>query len=181
MSIRLSIILFCILAVTAQSQTYNVKTQSVSISNFAADSLRVSPSFTVSDFENIEVVVASPHADSSVFYYAWQRGYTDGSGRTVWRRPSMQIDTFNTLVGSNFYASGSSFVGSDSDVVHSLDTIGMLGSVMQTTHIVPIWSPIARIWAKGLTGNDKTNYSLWFTINQRKYVRVDVGTGRQPE
>ena len=179
----ISIVLISAFAVFSQvSPAYNVKTFSFSIQSFSNDSLKATPWFPAGDGEGVDFVVKSAAKDSSVFTVAYQRGYWDG-GAIIAKRPSAIMDTFNTLVAGNFNAAGTAVYNAfgDTDVVQAIDSSQVSGFVVMAKHFYPFRSPYARLVLKGLTGNKKTAYGLFVTVSQPKYMRVDVGTGKQPE
>lgn len=176
--------ILCILAivglVTAQT-AYNVKLNNFAINGFRSDSLKTSSWFAAGDAEGADIIIKAPTQDSSKFVVGYQRGYWDG-GQIVWKRPTMVIDTFNTLVAGNFQAAGSFLeTPNDSDLVAAIDSAQISGTTLMAKRISTFRSPYARIVLKGLTGNKNTAYSVFVTVSQPKYVRVDVGSGKQPE
>jgi hypothetical protein len=162
--------------VSAQQPRQNsVSAKHLMITQMAYDSLRSSPWFSVSDLENIATVVSTTTKDSANFYYCWQRGYRDENDTILWKRPSMVIDTFNTLTAGNFTSGGTSIAAPDSDLAKVLDSTQYSSvSVSQIEQFSPKWSPVARIWFKGLTGNKHTWYNILLTVNQRVYVPVST-------
>ena len=176
-------ILFAVALIFGQTSTaYNVKITNMAINTFAADSAKVTSWVPIGDGEGVDVVIKSTALDSSVFQVGYQRGYWDG-GRIVPKRPFWAVDTFNTLTAGNYQVLGSSVASvNDTDKQQAIDTVGQGGMVVMARHIPAYFrSPYARVVCKGLTGNKNTNYSLFITVSQPKYVRVDVGSGRQPE
>jgi hypothetical protein len=168
----------------AQNPQTNILRNTLTISNMAYDSLKASDAFNVTDYENIRVIIKTATVDSSAFYWGYQRGGYDQDGNLRWQRPIWIIDTVNTLTGANFIATGTFVAASgDTDLHQSIDTNGTAAAkVYQSRNISPLWSPVARLVFKGLgtSYNKHTLYTIWATIEQRRYTRVDVGTGKQP-
>jgi hypothetical protein len=160
---------------------YNTKTYEFAITGFSNDSLKITPAFPVGDYEGISVAVQSTAKDSSLFALVYQRGYNVGGG-ILYDRPGSLIDTFNTSVSGNFNAAATwvNSVG-DSDVVAAIDSTQLSGYVTMLRVFTPYRSPLARLYIKGLTGNKKAAYNVFITVTLTRYIRVDTGTGRQPE
>jgi hypothetical protein len=175
--------LLIVLAVSISfAQPYNVKVTNYAFSGFKADSLKQTPYFNVGDYEGIDFVIRSTAKDSSVFAVCYQRGYPDGDGNIIPDRPASLIDTMNTLTSGNFQTLGS-WINSagDSDLVAAIDTVQLANYVTMVKTWTPKRSPYGRLFIKGLTGNKKANYNVFVTVVQTKYIRTDVGTGKQPE
>jgi hypothetical protein len=164
------------------AQPYNVSVLHSTITGFAYDSLKASDVFYVGDYQGVSILIKTSIQDSAKFYYCYQRGYWDGNA-IVWKRPSVLIDTFNTLTSGNFQTTGS-YVQTgraDTDLVQAIDTIGLGGKTQQITYFCPIRSPYMRIWCKGLTGNKHSAYTIYVNASMTKYNRVDVGTIKQAD
>jgi hypothetical protein len=182
--------LILIVSTVTFSQVYNVKTTSFSFSDFKADSMKQGPLLNISDNENIEILTkvndtsaAGFKTDSIKFVIGYQRGCitTNASGLqdTAWLRPSRLIDTIDALDTLNWQAAGS-LVG-DTLLAKALDTAYVTGFITNEKTFTAFWSPIARIWVKGLTGNKKTSpLKIEIDVIRRKYSNVDISTGRQP-
>jgi hypothetical protein len=156
-----------------QPKQNSVSTKHLMVTLMAYDSLRSTQWFSVSDLENIATVVSTLTKDSANFYYCWQRGYRDENDTIIWKRPSFVIDTFNTLTAGNFQSIGAIISAPDSDLVKALDSLqNGSNTVSQVEQFSPKWSPVARLWFKGLTGNKHTLYNIFVTVNQRGYVPV---------
>jgi hypothetical protein len=177
-----SLVLLMISMTLAQS-AYNLKTYSYFIPTFSNDSLKTTAWFPAGDCEGVDIVIKSTVKDSSVFQIGYQRGYWDG-GAIIAKRPFAVIDTFNTLTAGNFQAAGSSVSNTgvgDTDLVQAIDSAQVSGYCVMARHFYAYRSPYARIVIKGLTGNKKSAYNLFVIVSQPKYVRVDVGSGKQPD
>ena len=158
-----------------QPNQYSVSSVHFTVTNFAYDSVRMTNWFPVSDLENIAAIISTTTKDSAHFYYCWQRGYRNENDTIVWKRPSMVIDTFNTTSASSFQAPGNIIAAPDSDLAKAIDSTQLGSSVVsQIEQFSPKWSPVARIWFKGLASNKHTLYNILVTINQRKYLPVST-------
>jgi hypothetical protein len=176
------IVLMCAVGIVFGADLNNTKITGYMINKMGTDSLKVTPGFKLGDYEGLSFVIKSPVRDSSLFIVCFQRGYMDNDGNIVWKRPSMLVDTFNTLVAGNFQAVGS-YVNavSDTDLVGALDSLQYAGSVIMARNVTPYRAPYGRFTFKGITGNRVALYNFSISVNQTKYYRVDVGTSRQPE
>jgi hypothetical protein len=167
-----------VFAQASDTNSYNLRVQNLQISGMAADSLKSSAWFRVTDFTYIAAIVRTP-VDSSAYILGYQRGYIGPDMEVRAQRPIMPIDTLNTNTAT--FATSGTFLptASDSDAVKTVDSIGLSPMCSMKRVITPLWSPVARIVCKGVTGNKKTRYNIGVTINQGKYWRSDAG--RQPE
>lgn len=172
----LLILLFSFQLPSAQTAT-NLKIKEFTISNFSNDSLKSTAWFPVGDAEGLSVLIKSPVKDSSNFAVIYQRGYPDGSGGIIAKRPGMLVDTFNTLTAGNFQNAGGwiNSLGSDSDLVQAIDSLQVNGYVCMLKNVYAYRSPYGRFFIKGLTSNKKSMYSVYITAIQPKYTNVNTG------
>lgn len=177
------IILVMIVVLSTFAQTaYNSKVHNLAISGFASDTLRYTDKFAAGDYEGVDVVVMSTSQDSAKFLVGYQRGYPVW-GSTVWENPTVVFDTFDVAIAANYRTQDSLFYAAsgDTDLVALVDSTQLSGYTIMVRHLYPFRSPFARIVVKGLTGNSDEAYDLFFAVSQPKYVRVDVGPGKQPQ
>jgi hypothetical protein len=181
-----NVVLFVLASVAvlfAGERPQNWQKTEFNMANFKADTVRRSTPFNVTDYENIVVAVKVNDTDAAGFAgdsvamgLLWQRGYfiDNGSGAadTTWLRPSKFIDTVRISTATFPAATASIFP--DSSMHNTFDTNNVTGVAVATYDIFPIWSPIARIVAYGLTGNNKSSFlSFGVEVSQRRYTKVN--------
>lgn len=161
---------------------YNDREYNFAISGFVGDTLRKTNKFPAGDCEGVSVTVRFPYdIDSAAFVLGYQRGKTiDG---VVRYEPWSALCTLNTA--STSYLPADSCMNpndnGDTNMVY-IDSVSLSPNYQVLSYTwIPWRSQYARFVVKGLAGNKHTAYNVFFTIHQPRYIRVDTGTGKQPE
>jgi hypothetical protein len=178
-------LVLCLLSI-GHAQTnpaYNYRVYPLSITGFSYDSLKTTTQFPTGNYEGLTVIVKVPTTiDSAKFVLCYQRGYIDYDGSTIlWKRPSMVVDTFFITAG-NYNAAGTMIDagGADTNKAQAIDSVQQSGYTFMIRDITPYRSPYGRFFIKGLTGNKHTQYTVSVVAVLTRYLRVDVGTSKQP-
>ena len=150
------------------------------ITGFKADSLKSTPVFEISPFENLGVSVgwddldAVRFANDSVkFYYYLKIGWpTQDSGGvidTFWLPTNYGIDTLKDTVG--YWGVKASMMDSTCvlvDRMGGIDTLSVRGLCTSGHTISCPWGAFGQLWVKGLTGNNVgSNLRFRFGVARR--------------
>lgn len=185
------LIVSILLFVFAASAQHNIKQTLFKINDFKADSLKYTPVFNLSDYENIKLSLrindtsaAGFASDSVNCYWGIQYGevtvnYADVKD-TEWVNPMFVVDSCR-FDAANFVTSTSTSTSDTLDPL-AICTTYVSGLAIQSRMYQPYRMPIARLWIKGVTGNELTSFlRTQFLVTQCKYSRVDIGQTNQPD
>ena len=136
------------------------------IHTFAADSLKYSKAYSLTDYEDLRVSVFADDtsevgfaSDAIKLVWGIQTGHlalnSGGSRDTVWNALRIVCDTLDLVTDATVgpvYA----LVGTDgtySDVLSLVDTLTVSGYAVQSRAVAPSWDVYFRGWFQGLDGN----------------------------
>lgn len=166
--VMIGFLAFIVPAFAQQRPNYGIR--QFTVNGFKSDSTKYTSAFTAGDSAYVSVVVtfndtsiAGYGSDSVAFYYFYQRGYPcfNGNGLldTFWHPMPLVVDTVKALIAADwrvgqFIALGADGTYADSSCV--LDSASVSGMGATARQFAPIWSPLARLGFKGITGNSTT-------------------------
>lgn len=191
------VLLFCLLLNVAGysgwigagsgSLNYNGFGDTVDVRTFRADSVRFTPAFDLSKWENLRITLmmndtaaAGFASDSIKAIWGIQTGRVvyNGSGvlDTAWEPIRLIADTFDLVTEKTIgpaYALISAADGSYSEVHSLVDTSTVTGFAVQSKAISPAWDVLGRCWLIGVAGNKKASFiKTRFVLSRRVYTNT---------
>jgi hypothetical protein len=156
------------------------------ITGFKADSLKYTPVFGVSDWENFAVSIGWDDGDAAGFggdsakfcYFAqfgWPTENSTGNVDTFWLPTNYGIDTLKDSAGYwGIKASQMDSTGVLVDRGSSIDTTSVSGLCTSGRTLSVPWAVFGRIGIKGLTGNNVgSNLKMQVNVVRRNALKTD--------
>jgi hypothetical protein len=156
------------------------------ITGFKADSLKYTPVFGVSAYENFGVSIGWDDVDAAGFatdsakfmYYlnfGWPTENSTGNIDTFWMPVNYGCDTLKDSAG--YWGVKASMMDSSCvlvDRMGAIDTVSVSGLCTSGHTISVPWAVFGRVAIKGLTGNNVgSNLKMQVNVVRRQAVKVD--------